>query len=103
MRAHLSEVAALSGLDYPGVGPELAHLLSQQRLEVMAVGDEEAMAACLSLARNEGILPALESSHALAALPTLCSQLDEDDVILVNLSGRGDKDLDVLVPRVAPG
>ncbi|MDX8376680.1 MAG: tryptophan synthase subunit beta [Mariprofundales bacterium] len=82
-----------AGLDYPGVGPELSHLFEQGRLELDAATDNEALSAFQLLARTEGILPALESSHALAAALRIARDMPKDAQILVNLSGRGDKDL----------
>ncbi len=82
-----------AGLDYPGVGPEHAWLKDSGRARYVSVRDEEALAAFHRLARTEGILPALESSHALAALEGLSRELGEGALVLVNLSGRGDKDL----------
>ena len=79
-----------AGLDYPGIGPIHAHLIETKRVKAIAVTDQEALAAGYELAKNEGIIPALESAHALAAL----SQLNiASKTIVVNLSGRGDKDL----------
>ena len=92
-----------AGLDYPGVGPQLAHWRDTGRLEVRSATDVEALAACGLLCRTEGILPALESSHALAALPGLLPSLAPDGVVLLNLSGRGDKDLGILGPHLAGG
>lgn len=80
-----------AGLDYPGVGPLMAHLAASDRMQVLAATDAEALEAARLLARLEGIIPALESSHALAALPTL--KFNPTDTVVVNLSGRGDKDL----------
>ncbi|MGH1337408.1 MAG: tryptophan synthase subunit beta [Aureispira sp.] len=80
-----------AGLDYPGIGPMHAHLITSERAVAVAVTDEEALAAAYQLARLEGILPALETAHALAALPKLTFQPHE--VTVLNLSGRGDKDL----------
>ncbi|HJL16213.1 MAG TPA: tryptophan synthase subunit beta [Sandaracinaceae bacterium LLY-WYZ-13_1] len=82
-----------AGLDYPGVGPEHAFLMDRGRAEYRAVDDAAALEAFHRLARTEGILPALESSHAIAALGALAGELGPDAVLLVNLSGRGDKDL----------
>jgi tryptophan synthase beta chain len=90
-----------AGLDYPGVGPELSHLLDEGRLEARAVVDDAAIAACRRLCRAEGILPALESSHALAALPEIASEVGPDAIVIVNLSGRGDKDAATLALRLA--
>lgn len=82
-----------AGLDYPGVGPEHSHLKDTGRAEYVAVTDQQALNALQLLCRLEGILPALESSHALAHLETLAPQLGPDKTIIVNLSGRGDKDV----------
>ncbi|HEX8550493.1 MAG TPA: tryptophan synthase subunit beta [Abditibacteriaceae bacterium] len=82
-----------AGLDYPGVGPEHAHMKETGRAEYTAVTDVQALEALQLLCRLEGILPALESSHALAYLPELAKELGPDKTIIVNLSGRGDKDV----------
>jgi tryptophan synthase beta chain len=82
-----------AGLDYPGVGPEHAHLMTSGRAQYIAMEDEKALAAFHQLARHEGILPALESAHALAAALEHAARADSDTLIVVNLSGRGDKDL----------
>jgi tryptophan synthase beta chain len=82
-----------AGLDYAAVGPEHAWLHARGRAEYHYATDEEAMAAFQTLARTEGILPALESSHAVAYALRLARELGRDAVILVNLSGRGDKDV----------
>jgi len=82
-----------AGLDYPGVGPELAYLRERGRLEVKTATDDETLAAFAELSRAEGILPALESAHALARTAELARELGKGKAILVNLSGRGDKDL----------
>jgi len=82
-----------AGLDYPGVGPEHAFLQDAARAEYVAVGDEEALDAFHRLARCEGIVPALESSHAVARALVLARELPRDGIVLCNLSGRGDKDL----------
>jgi tryptophan synthase beta chain len=82
-----------AGLDYPGVGPQLAALAADSRLELAASTDEEALAAMRLLARTEGILPALEPAHALAALPRLLAQVAPMSIVVVGLSGRGDKDM----------
>jgi tryptophan synthase beta chain len=82
-----------AGLDYPGVGPEHAHLLDIGRARYLAVTDDEAMRAMSALARTEGIIAAIESSHALAGALRLGAELGQDAVLLVNLSGRGDKDM----------
>ncbi|MBL8473439.1 MAG: tryptophan synthase subunit beta [Rhodocyclaceae bacterium] len=82
-----------AGLDYPGVGPEHAWLKDSGRAEYVAIDDDEALAAFHTLCRTEGILPALESSHAIAYAMKLAPQLPKEAVLLVNLSGRGDKDM----------
>ncbi|MES9871730.1 MAG: tryptophan synthase subunit beta [Candidatus Sedimenticola sp. 6PFRAG7] len=82
-----------AGLDYPGVGPEHAWLKDIGRANYVAVTDKEALAAFHTLTRTEGIIPALESSHALAYATKMAPTMDKDKIILVNLSGRGDKDM----------
>jgi tryptophan synthase beta chain len=82
-----------AGLDYPAVGPEHAHLQATGRAEYVGITDEQALAAFHALARGEGILPALESAHAVAHAMRLAAQAGPEAIILVNLSGRGDKDL----------
>lgn len=82
-----------AGLDYPGVGPEHAYWKDLQRAHYVAVTDEEALEAFHMLTRVEGILPALESSHAIAYATKLAAERNKDEIILVNLSGRGDKDV----------
>ena len=83
-----------AGLDYPGVGPEHAYLRDAGRAEYVVATDEEALEAFQLLSRCEGIIPALESSHAIAHLRVLAPTLPKEALILVNLSGRGDKDVD---------
>jgi tryptophan synthase beta chain len=85
-----------AGLDYPGVGPEHSFLKAIGRVHYQAVTDEEALAAFESLAKLEGIIPALESAHALAYLQKLKGLVKMDEVIVVCLSGRGDKDVEVV-------
>lgn len=82
-----------AGLDYPGVGPELAYLHDQKRVEFCAVGDKEALKACDVLAKTEGVLPALESAHAVAEGIKRSVRMKRDQTLVVNISGRGDKDL----------
>jgi tryptophan synthase beta chain len=82
-----------AGLDYPGVGPQLAALAAEKRLELRSAIDSDALGAMRQLAACEGILPALESAHALAALPGLLEDLPPGSIVLVGLSGRGDKDV----------
>ena len=88
-----------AGLDYPGVGPEHAWLKDSGRANYVAITDDEALAAFHELTRTEGILPALESSHALAYAKKLAPQLGKDKIIVVNLSGRGDKDVHTVAAR----
>jgi tryptophan synthase beta chain len=85
-----------AGLDYPGVGPQHAWLKDTGRARYASVDDAQALAAFQQLARTEGILAALESSHAVAHLPALAAELGADAPVLLNLSGRGDKDLDTV-------
>ncbi|HEL1980854.1 TPA: tryptophan synthase subunit beta [Streptococcus suis] len=82
-----------AGLDYPGVGPEHAHYKETGRVQYVAATDDEAVNALLTLSRTEGILPAIESSHAIAEAIRLAPQLDKDKIIIINVSGRGDKDV----------
>ncbi|HFU4372199.1 TPA: tryptophan synthase subunit beta [Streptococcus suis] len=82
-----------AGLDYPGVGPEHAHYKETGRVKYVAATDDEAVNALLTLSRTEGILPAIESSHAIAEALRLAPQLDKDKIIIINVSGRGDKDV----------
>ena len=88
-----------AGLDYPGVGPEHAFLKDTGRAEYVGVTDEEALAAFHRLTRTEGILPALESSHAVAQAIKLARELPKDRLVLCNLSGRGDKDVHTIAAR----
>ncbi|MDA8329539.1 MAG: tryptophan synthase subunit beta [Betaproteobacteria bacterium] len=85
-----------AGLDYPGVGPEHAWLKDSRRAEYVAINDDEALQAFHDLCRFEGIIPALESSHALAQAAKMAPQMDKDAILLVNLSGRGDKDINTV-------
>jgi tryptophan synthase beta chain len=88
-----------AGLDYPGVGPEHAWLKDVGRANYVAVNDEEALEAFHDLTRIEGILPALESSHALAYAKKLAPTMGKDEILIVNLSGRGDKDIHTVAAR----
>ncbi|MFV1996489.1 MAG: tryptophan synthase subunit beta [Acidiferrobacterales bacterium] len=88
-----------AGLDYPGVGPEHAWLKDEGRAQYVSVTDEEALDAFHDLTRTEGIMPALESSHALAQVKKLAPEMGKDKVIVVNLSGRGDKDVHTVAAR----
>jgi len=83
-----------AGLDYPAIGPEHAWLADQGRAEYSAVSDAAALEAALLLARTEGIIPALESAHAIAGLIERLARMSKDDLVILNLSGRGDKDMD---------
>jgi tryptophan synthase beta chain len=85
-----------AGLDYPAIGPEHAWLSDRHRAEYTAVSDEAAIDAARTLARMEGIIPALESAHALAELIVRGPKMERDSVVILNLSGRGDKDMEIL-------
>lgn len=85
-----------AGLDYPGVGPEHSYLQSIRRIQYVTVNDKTAVDGFHLLTETEGILPALEPSHAIGYLPKLKEQLSSDDVVLLGLSGRGDKDIDTI-------
>lgn len=85
-----------AGLDYAGIGPQLAHFRDQKRVQFVSVTDKEVINAVQTLARTEGIIPALESAHAVAFALKLAPKLLKDKIIVVNLSGRGDKDLFIL-------
>lgn len=89
-----------SGLDYPGVGPQHSYLKEMGRVEYESITDQECLDAFMTLSRTEGIIPALESAHAVAQAIKLAPTLDQDKVILVNLSGRGDKDLDFVCRKL---
>lgn len=83
-----------AGLDYPGTGPIHCNLYETGRAQVLPANDDEALRAAFELTRMEGIIPALESAHALALLPKVCHQFKKDDIVVLTVSGRGDKDLD---------
>lgn len=85
-----------AGLDYPGIGPEHAYLNDIKRAKYTYITDDEAVNAFYTLTKIEGIIPALESSHAVAYAMKLAGKLSKEEIILVNLSGRGDKDLDII-------
>ncbi len=85
-----------AGLDYPAIGPEHAWLHDQGRAEYVSASDQEALDACRTLARMEGIIPALESAHAIAECIKRAPQMAKSDVVIVNVSGRGDKDVGIL-------
>lgn len=86
-----------AGLDYPGVGPEHSNLFKTKRVNYYAVTDDECINALKLLSQKEGIIPAIESAHALAYLEKLCPKLDKKSTIVVNVSGRGDKDMDTVM------
>jgi tryptophan synthase beta chain len=88
-----------AGLDYPGVGPEHAWLKDSHRAEYVAVTDDEALQAFHNLCHDEGIIPALESSHALAYASKLAPTMGREKILLVNLSGRGDKDMHTVAEK----
>ncbi len=89
-----------SGLDYPGVGPQHCYLKDIERVQYETATDEECLQAFMDLSRVEGIIPALESAHAIAYAMKLAATLDKDKHILINLSGRGDKDIDFVADRL---
>ena len=88
-----------AGLDYPGTGPIHCHLYESGRAQVLAVNDDEALAAAMELTRTEGIIPALESAHALGVLPKM--QFRPDDIVVLTVSGRGDKDMQTYLKHAA--
>ncbi len=99
-----AEVYSISaGLDYPSVGPEHSHLKDLGRAEYVHASDKEAVDAFFELSQMEGIIPALESSHALAHAMRIAPELDKDTIIVVNLSGRGDKDVAQIEQMVSEG
>jgi len=89
-----------SGLDYPGVGPIHSHLKDLKRVQYAMASDDEALASFMELSRVEGIIPALESAHAVAYASRLASKLSPEKIIIVNLSGRGDKDVDYVAEKM---
>jgi tryptophan synthase beta chain len=92
------EVYSISaGLDYPGVGPEHSYLKDSQQVKYVSIDDKQALAATALLSKLEGIIPALESAHAIAYLESLAPTTTKDDIIIVNVSGRGDKDLQTIM------
>jgi len=96
----ITETHSISaGLDYPGVGPEHAWLKDSGRAEYVSIDDADALKAFHDLCRLEGIIPALESSHALAYASKLAPTLPKDKILLVNLSGRGDKDMHTVADK----
>jgi tryptophan synthase beta chain len=89
-----------AGLDYPGVGPEHSYFRETGRAQYVTIDDQEAIRVFISLARYEGIIPALESAHAVAYAMRLAPSLDKEKIIVVNLSGRGDKDVGIIAERM---
>jgi tryptophan synthase beta chain len=89
-----------AGLDYASVGPEHAFLHDQKRAEYVSANDAEALEAFQLLARTEGIIPALETSHAIAEVIKLAPRLSKDEIIVVNVSGRGDKDVNTVIDKL---
>ena len=89
-----------SGLDYPGVGPQHSYLKDSGRVEYISATDDECLDAFMTLSRKEGIIPALESSHAIAGAMRLAKDMSPDKVVVVNLSGRGDKDADYVAKKL---
>ncbi|SFE91097.1 tryptophan synthase beta chain [Paenibacillus algorifonticola] len=89
-----------AGLDYPGIGPEHSYLKDSGRAEYFPITDDEAMEALQLLSRTEGIIPALESAHAIAQTVKLAPTLDKDQIIVVSLSGRGDKDVETIMSKL---
>lgn len=89
-----------SGLDYPGIGPQHSFLKDIKRVEYMIVSDDEALDAFMELSKVEGIIPALESAHAVAYAIKLAKKMSKKENILINLSGRGDKDIDFVVKKL---
>jgi tryptophan synthase beta chain len=83
-----------SGLDYPGVGPQHCHLKDIGRVSYVSINDQECLEAFMTLSRTEGLIPALESAHAVAHVMKIAGTMDREKIILINLSGRGDKDAD---------
>ena len=90
----LDTYSVSAGLDYPGVGPEHAYLRDTGRAKYVPINDSQAVDAFMKLSRLEGIIPALESSHAVALAMQNAKKMSKDDIIIVSLSGRGDKDMD---------
>ncbi len=93
----LTTHSVAAGLDYPGVGPEHAWLKEIKRAEYVSVTDEEALKAFSLLSKLEGIIPALESAHAIAYAVKIAKEMSKDEIVVVNLSGRGDKDLEIVM------
>jgi len=99
MEAH----SVAPGLDYPGVGPEHAFLKDSRRVSYVSVTDQEALEGFRILSETEGIIPALESAHAVAYASKITPKMDSDQIIIINLSGRGDKDVAIVAERERDG
>jgi tryptophan synthase beta chain len=96
-RGQIASTHSISaGLDYPSIGPEHAYLHDSGRVRYVSASDSEALAAFETLSQYEGIIPALESSHAVAYALKLAARMEPDQIVLVNLSGRGDKDVNTV-------
>ena len=89
-----------AGLDYPSIGPEHAALHDSGRAEYVAASDDEALQACTTLARAEGVIPALESAHAVAECIKRAPTMKKQEILIVNISGRGDKDMGILAKEL---
>jgi tryptophan synthase beta chain len=97
----VSDVHSISaGLDYPGVGPEHSCLKDLKRAEYYSITDDEALEATIMLSKYEGILPALETAHAFAYLNYLMPRTSKNEIVIVNTSGRGDKDLNTIIEKL---
>lgn len=98
---NVAEAYSISaGLDYPGVGPELAYLKSINRISTIVIDDNEAIEAFYLLSKLEGIIPAIESAHAIAVLPKIINKTTKEDIIVITLSGRGDKDCERILEKI---
>jgi tryptophan synthase beta chain len=89
-----------AGLDYPGVGPEHSYFHATGRVRYVSINDDEAVEAFLALSKLEGIIPAMESAHAVAYAMKLAPTMDPGKIIIINLSGRGDKDAETILERI---
>jgi tryptophan synthase beta chain len=92
-----------AGLDYPGIGPEHSYLKDTGRAEYVPITDDEALEALRLLSRLEGIIPALESAHAVAQAVKTAGEMKPDEIVVINLSGRGDKDVESIMKYEAEG
>jgi tryptophan synthase beta chain len=86
-----------AGLDYPGVGPEHSHLFETRRAEYVSITDDESIDALHYLSRTEGIIPAIESAHAVAHALKIVPAMSKDEIVVINISGRGDKDMHTVI------